>query len=339
MAAHLLHFIVLEYCISIKFQSVGIFSDNTPTVAWASKLSSKSLLAGRLLRALAIRQYVAQSSPVVTAHIKGSSNIRADNASRWFDNRHNKHDKKLSNLAFLPFFNSTHKLQQGSWVEFRVSSALSLKMTNELRGKPSTLASWIRTPLRGGNIGGVGCNTPATWVSALTYKDKAMTQLLHCSASQRGSDQEPMEKAKELAFRASQTRWAPSQRLSKWEDTIVLHTDIIKHTSKTRSTPNSSTSFSGLYSWTTFWKGVPSKSYAYSNRNRSPRPHRFLLHAASRRIHRAYFKWRRQGQSNKNSSVYCQRCNVLEKRGSNEELEEIPQRRWSYTTSDEPKEW
>ena len=231
MAAHLLHFIVLEYCVSLKFESVGIFSDNTPTVDWASKLSSKSLLVGRLLRALAIRQYVAQSSLVVTAHIKSSRNIRADNASRWFDNRHNKHDDKLSHLAFLPFFNSTHKLQQVSWVEFRVSSALSLKMTNELRGKPSTLASWIKTPPRGGNIGGVGCNTPATWVSALIYKDKAMTQLLHCSASQQGSDQEPMEKAKELAFRASQTRWAPSQRLSKWEDTIVPHTDIIKHPS------------------------------------------------------------------------------------------------------------
>ena len=55
MATHLLYFIVLEYCVSVKFKSVGIFSDNTPTVAWATKLSSKSLLTGRLLRALAIR--------------------------------------------------------------------------------------------------------------------------------------------------------------------------------------------------------------------------------------------------------------------------------------------
>ena len=216
---------------SVKFKSVGIFSDNTPTVAWATNFSSKSLLTGRLLRALAIRQYEAQSSPVVTTNIKGSSNIRVDNASRWLDNRHNKHDDKLSHLAFLPFFNSTHKLQKRSWVEFREYSALNLKMTNELRGKSSTLALWIRIPLRDGNIAGAGCNILATWVSALIHKDKMITQLLHCSDSQRESDQEPMEKAKELAFRASQTRWAPSQRLSKWEDKIVLPIDIIKHTS------------------------------------------------------------------------------------------------------------
>ena len=75
-------------------------------------------------------------------------------------------------------------------------------MTNELRGKPSTLASWIRIPLRGGNTGGIGSNTPATWVLVLIYKDEKMTQLLYCSDSKRESDREPLEKAKELEFRA-----------------------------------------------------------------------------------------------------------------------------------------
>ena len=55
MAAHFLHFMVLEYCVPLKFKSVEIFSGNTPTVAWATKFSSKSLLAGKLLRTMAIR--------------------------------------------------------------------------------------------------------------------------------------------------------------------------------------------------------------------------------------------------------------------------------------------
>ena len=103
MAVHLLHFMILKYIAPLEFLSVGIISDNTPTVAWATRLSSKSMLAGRLLRALAVRQYIAKSSPVVTAHIKGTNNIRADNASRWFNNHRNHKDPILSNNDFLPF--------------------------------------------------------------------------------------------------------------------------------------------------------------------------------------------------------------------------------------------
>ena len=102
MAAHLLYFMILEYIAPLEFLSVGIFSDNTPTVAYVTRLFSKSLLTGRLLRALAVRQYIAKSSPAVTAHIKGTKNIRADNAPRWFNNHRNHKDPKLSHKEFLP---------------------------------------------------------------------------------------------------------------------------------------------------------------------------------------------------------------------------------------------
>ena len=163
------------------------------------------MLAGRLLRALAVCQYIAKSSPVVTAHIKGTKNIRADNASRWFNNHRNRKDPKLSNKEFL--LKSSHTIQKKSWEEFNLSSALSSKMINELRGKPSTLASWIRTLLRGGNIGGVGSNTPATRVSALISKRKPMIRWSLLSDLQRESGLVHMDEEKELAFKASQMRW------------------------------------------------------------------------------------------------------------------------------------
>ena len=41
MAARLVQFIILEYIVPLKYKSVGIFSDNTPTVSWATKLYAK----------------------------------------------------------------------------------------------------------------------------------------------------------------------------------------------------------------------------------------------------------------------------------------------------------
>ena len=111
MTAHLLHFVILEYIAPLEFLSVGIFSDNTPTVTWAIRLSSKSMLAGKLLRALTVRQYITKSSHVVTTNIKGSKNIRTGNASRWFNNHRNKDDPKLSHEQCLLFFNSSHPIQ------------------------------------------------------------------------------------------------------------------------------------------------------------------------------------------------------------------------------------
>ena len=111
MAAHLVQFIILEYIVPLKYKSVGIFSDNTPTVSWATKLCAKnSMLAGRLLRALALRNNITKASPVVTASIPGKNNIRADNASRWFDSLFNKKYLKLTDknlytilIVFIPF--------------------------------------------------------------------------------------------------------------------------------------------------------------------------------------------------------------------------------------------
>ena len=85
MAAHLMQYIILEYLVILFHKSIRFFLDHTPTVVWANKLSVKhSGFAGRLLRALAIRQQATKSDPAVTVSIAGKTNTEVDNASRSF---------------------------------------------------------------------------------------------------------------------------------------------------------------------------------------------------------------------------------------------------------------
>ena len=71
LAAHLFHCIILEFLCALTHRSIGIFSDNTLTVAWTTRLCAKnSLISGHLLRAIAILHHVSKSSPTVTAFKK-----------------------------------------------------------------------------------------------------------------------------------------------------------------------------------------------------------------------------------------------------------------------------
>ena len=176
------------------------------------------MLAGRLLRALALRNNITKASPVVTASIPGKNNIRADNASRWFDSLFNKKDLKLTDKNFLNHFNRVHSLQTGNWAEFTLSSDLISRVISELLGKRSTLASWTRLPKIGGSIGRLGVNMHIHATPALTWIGRTMTQSSSSQDLRQEFDRDFTAGERELAFRASQTRWAPSQRQSKWEE-------------------------------------------------------------------------------------------------------------------------
>ena len=85
MAAELLDFLVLEACVTLRLEHVGVCSDNNATVAWQRRGASKrSAVANRLLRALAIRQRVNRASPLVTRHLAGVRNHLGDIPSRSF---------------------------------------------------------------------------------------------------------------------------------------------------------------------------------------------------------------------------------------------------------------
>jgi hypothetical protein len=76
MAGVLLQWLVLEQVApaSLEHKHIGIFSDNMPTVAWATCLhSSRSKVAGHLLHALAIHQHAHRASPFSLYQLPGKT--------------------------------------------------------------------------------------------------------------------------------------------------------------------------------------------------------------------------------------------------------------------------
>jgi len=164
MAALLLHWLVLEQLVpSLKHEHVAAWSDNTPTVSWANRLNStKSKIANRLVMALAIRQRDQRASPLATLSMSGIANTLADKASRSFGKQGDAHFFK-SDAEFLTHFQHAFPLPQNkSWQCFRPSSKLKRLVNSELLEDTFAPESWRRITKKGGSIGGIGNNSPAT---------------------------------------------------------------------------------------------------------------------------------------------------------------------------------
>ena len=86
LAAVVLQEAVLEACLgpSIAGTQAAIGSDNTPTVAWSTRMASRSgsPIPFRLLRGRAMRQRTNPSAPTAVFHVAGMENILANVASR-----------------------------------------------------------------------------------------------------------------------------------------------------------------------------------------------------------------------------------------------------------------
>ena len=85
MVGMVLHYLVLKHLVALKHVHIVAWCDNTPTVSWTNKLSSsKSAVAGRLARALAMRIHANDASPLISVSIAGVKNRMADVASCTF---------------------------------------------------------------------------------------------------------------------------------------------------------------------------------------------------------------------------------------------------------------
>jgi hypothetical protein len=217
MAGVLIGWLVLENISPVPLQHahIGISCDNTPAVAWASRLaSSKSTAGNHLCRALALRQHVHRASPLLTISIAGINNDMADVASRAA-----KHTSQSnSHQDFLSMFSSKFPLpQKHSWHLYHLPSRSFSRVTSCLLGKPLTMASWIRLPNQDKNIGSTGSNTPQP-----SNKIPSSTTLTTCkklSSSQlslRGSGQVISVEEAKSAFLPSLKRSRPWQRPSNW---------------------------------------------------------------------------------------------------------------------------
>jgi hypothetical protein len=231
MAGLLCQWLVLE-CIaphSLQYNTIGIFSDNTPTVAWANKLtSSSSTVASYLVRALAIRLHVKQAN-TVTTHEAGATNQMADVSSR--STRLAAYTQ--SSAPFLTIFSSQFPLPQGQcWKEFHLPPKWLSRVMSCLRGKPLPMAQWTTLPNDVKNTGETGVitvNAGATHLSSppTPHSNVASSSLPSLLGS--GLATTATERTSKLV--ASQTRSVPSPRPVNWLDNQARSTKHTKLTS------------------------------------------------------------------------------------------------------------
>jgi hypothetical protein len=225
MAGMVLHYLVLEHLVALKHVHVAAWCDNTPTVSWTNKLSSsKSAVAGRLARALAMRIHANEASPLISVSIAGVKNRMADVASRTFS-RHSvaANTFAISDTEFLQFFSDTFPLQNDSWSIFRMSDKLSLWIFSELRGTTSTLGSWLRITTRGSAIGRIGRSTSVPSVEWTPCSPMCQTPSESTSflVSLSGSGEVTTGRAIKSELAPFKSRFVPSARPSNWMDSQI----------------------------------------------------------------------------------------------------------------------
>jgi hypothetical protein len=145
MAALLLHYMVLQQEVDLRFIRVGVWSDNTPTVAWTTRMADRSQgpTAGRLLCGLAAFQRATQARPLTIGHLAGKQNDMSDVASRSFD------PALLPDPAFLSHFNTCFPLpQKQSWRLVHPMPEQTLLVTSTLDGKRLPLPQWMTASKR-----------------------------------------------------------------------------------------------------------------------------------------------------------------------------------------------
>ncbi len=112
MAVVVLQLNVLNLLVSSMQISTDSHSNNTPSVAWLTKMATKTAnldAAHRLVHGLALRQLILHSAPVnITYYVAGLDNNLADIALRASTQRDYDH-------AFLTHFNTLFPLQERSW--------------------------------------------------------------------------------------------------------------------------------------------------------------------------------------------------------------------------------
>jgi hypothetical protein len=119
LAGYVLNWLTLE-CqqnLSLKYKRIGAFCDNAST--------SKSTVAGILLRMLGMRIHTRQASSIIPLHIAGDNNKMADVVSRAFKN--GQYFEAASNLA--TFFNSNFPLSQNKSSKTEVECKSTKKAT------------------------------------------------------------------------------------------------------------------------------------------------------------------------------------------------------------------
>jgi hypothetical protein len=217
----LLHWLVLEHIVDIatlRDSSVSIWCDNLHAVAWMYKFrTSTSLVAARILRALAVCLHTNRAALLSVEHISGIYNKMANVASR---------QHSLDRTIFLANFSAMFPPPQGEfWTMFLLSNKITSKVSSELLKKQSPLESWRRLPTKKYVFGKLGpISSPSTF--------QTMTKnSLHCHNQKKSmcwsvspnmcNPEAFLDANNRFVRKQSKYRCGPSQRASNWTENRV----------------------------------------------------------------------------------------------------------------------
>ncbi len=210
MADLLLVLLVMEEVVcNLRERNITLFSNNTPTVSWVTRLSSRhSIIAANLVAALAPWKKTHRCCPLTPQNIKGKENAITDIPSRSFGTEPKWHFK--SNTKLRTFFNSHLPLpNQTSWNVFQIHSDVAMRVISILRTKHFLLDEWRQLPKIGSITGPIGPNMSHHCDLTLTYR----THLLH-GESEHSQDLPP-EHVKEHMARDAKSNLAQSLAMSR----------------------------------------------------------------------------------------------------------------------------
>jgi len=217
----LLQWLVLEQAVdtaTLKHNSVAIWCDNLPAVAWTYKFrTSTSPIAARILRALAVRLHENQTALLSVEHISGIFNNMADVASR----KHNTNRKH-----FLTDFSARFPPPQDAcWTLFQFSDKVTSKIYSELLNQQSTLESWRRLSTKGHDFGQLGAASSISTLVGLTQNlvhSHNRNESMCWSCSHNMCAQEAfLQENEKFAPKQSKYRYVPSPRSLKWTDNLT----------------------------------------------------------------------------------------------------------------------
>jgi hypothetical protein len=198
MAGLLLLFVVMDDVCGFEAAAhVALFSDNSPAVHWVRRMAAKgSLVAGQLLRALALRLKKRKVSPLTPLHIEGAKNAMTDIPSRSFNPR-KKWYCADDDDALRSLFNDKFPLpNQQLWTIVHVSNRIFTKVLSVLWMEPFSMEEWQRLPRPGRHTGAVGEPTASLWEWTLIYRESSTKTSCDISqVSRERCDKAPMAEA------------------------------------------------------------------------------------------------------------------------------------------------
>jgi len=227
----LCHWLILEQVADLAHAHVAAGCDNSPTVAWATRLlSTRSTVAAHLLRILALRMLAQQASPLTTYHLPGHLNTMADTASCSFTSH-------PSASTFLSHFSSLFPLQQNdSWHLCQLPTSTCGKIYSAMLTTTSPLVWWLRITNNATVTGNIGSSFSRP-VSPCTFKamlPKTGSQSSRLSPS--GHDAAPWDVDTKLKLAWSRMPFQLSERPLNW-----LVSPTLSFNTEPKPTTNAST--------------------------------------------------------------------------------------------------